>query len=221
MGARWGVSFIERRWPGTYIPPEDMTGHRNTMSDQSTPPVSPYPGPYPAPQSRPPGPDPRILLAAFVAILAIITVVALLLANGGFGGSGGNTPKGTLEDYASGLNDGDARAMFDQTTLSLKPDYESQLVWLQQTVFIGDPHIELRNVTVTDREDFTIWQQLEANSAIEDAQDELNMTVDDYCFVSATVTLSYGSFDESSTFDTEMLCVQIDGVWYLAIWGFD
>jgi len=188
------------------------------MSDPSMPPTAPYQGPYPVPQTSLQGPDPRKVLAVFVLVLAVIAIVALVLANSGFGSGGGNTPAGTLEDYAAGLNDGDARAMFDQTVLSLSPDYESQLVWLQQTILAGGPHIEISNITVIDKEDLSQLQEWEANDTIDEVYDELGKTVDDYCLLTYSVVLTYEGFPPTA-FDSEVLCVLIDGTWYLAIWG--
>ncbi|MEM3049628.1 MAG: hypothetical protein QXQ13_06810 [Thermoplasmata archaeon] len=186
------------------------------MSDQTSPPVNPYPEPYAPPQGVPLGPDPRKLLALFFAALAIIAVVVLVVAN--YGPEGGNTPQGTLEDYADALNDGDVRGMFDQTVLSLSPEYESWLELSGETVLQGGPHLEISNVKVIDKEDFTAWQQWEAEDAIEDIRTELGKTVEDYCLLTYTAVVTYKEFG-SQEFDAETLCVLIDGTWYLYLWG--
>lgn len=186
------------------------------MSDQTFPPVNPYPGPYATPQGVPLGPDPRKLLALFFATLAIIAVVVLVVAN--YGLEGGNTPQGTLEDYADALNNGDMRGMLDQTVLSLSPEYESWLALWGETVLQGGPQLEISNVSIINKEDFTPLQQWEAEDAIEDIRTELGKTVEDYCLVTYTAVLSYDAFG-SEQFDSETLCVLIDGTWYLYLWG--
>ena len=187
------------------------------MSDQSIPPVGPYQGPYPPPQYRAAGHDPRVVLGVFVLILAMVAIVVLVLVSIGFGGDS-NTPEGTLEHYAAALNEGDARDMLDQTVLCLSPDYESWVEQFQQTVLEGRPHLEISNVTVIDREDFTVWQQLEAEDAIEEISDAFGKTVEDCCFVRYTAVLTYEVYG-SQEFDGEVLCLLIDGTWYLDIRG--
>ena len=186
---------------------EGGSGKESTKQDVPEP-VSPY-----APQPR--GLRPAVLFVAIFAILLLIfatVLVFLVLLD--------RSPTDVYKEYVDASNDRDIKRMFDQTVTQFTPDYEQRLGNLSNIVFIFDPEIEIVELGVTHQADLTETRKLLAQIVIDDLEAELAVQVDDYCYVYYTVTVLYEDLDQSATFDGEVLCVDIEGDWYLAVPGY-
>jgi len=172
-----------------------------------------FPPPY-APYRS--GPNPLVVAVAILAVLAVITVavlVFLVLPQE-------DSPTDVYRRYVSASNDRDIKRMFDQTVTKFNPDYEQRLENLSEIVFFLDPEIEIVNLGVTYQANMSELQKWTAGIIIDDIESELLVDVDDYCYVYYTINVHYKGIDQTATFDGEVLCVDIDGDWYLAVPGY-
>ena len=174
------------------------------------------PGPAIPYAAQPGGPRAAIVLIAIVAVLAVVFLAVLvfivMLPD--------NSPIGVYKDYVDAANDQDARRMFDQTVTRFTDNYEESLDTRAALAFYLDPEIEILSVGVTYQADMNIAQELVAEIAVDDVESRLSVQVDDFCIVDYTITLTYTEIDQGDTFDGEVLCVQVNGHWYLAVPGY-
>jgi len=184
-------------------------------SDQggSVPSAPNFPPPY-APYR--PGPNPLVVAAAILAVLAVITVaviVFLVLPRE-------DSPTDVYKEYVDASNDRDIKRMFDQTVTKFNPDYEQRLENLSNIVFFLDPEIEIVSLGVTYQANMSEFQKLTAGIITDDIESKLLVDVDDYCYVHYRIDVHYMEIDQTATFNGEVLCVDIDGDWYLAVPGY-
>jgi hypothetical protein len=157
---------------------------------------------------------PFILLLLVVAAVIIAFSLAIFLA-------GKKSPTEVFEEYVDASNDRDIRRMFDQTVLRFAPDYEFRLAILEVQVFIYDPETTIISATELLKEDMDPGQIGFAEDLVSEVEDELGIVVEDYCFVEYRITIEYRALqDAEETFDGEMLCVQVEGDWYLVVPGY-
>ena len=168
------------------------------------------------PTLKSPGPNPvKVFLVLFVvlAVVAVVTIALVSLRNN-------KSPVGVFEGYVDAVNDRDIRGVFDHTVLRFNPQYEAMLPELEQQVFANEPHITIDSVRVIERSEMDQWQDAQAQELISEIQEELNLTFDDYCYVSYHITIDYSSGYDSNSFPAEVLCVSVGGSWYLAVPGY-
>lgn len=188
------------------------------MSSMQQPPVAPQPGPSSYQPPREPNISARTLVTvvAVVFIVLIGIVLVLLLMSGG-----GNSPEGALKGFAGGVNSGDAKEAFDHTVLSLMPGYETQVTYLGSLLLVGDPHIDINSVREISNESMTSDQLEEAQDIINEVLAYVDIEVEDMTFVEYSMTMEYTSIGGGpQTLSGEMLCVKVDGTWYLAMLTF-
>jgi len=157
------------------------------------------------------------LLAFGIAIVAAV-ILAVLLLSGVFQQE--MSPEDRYREYVDASNDRDVRRMFDQTVTRFNNDYDLRLENLSNLVFFLNPKITILNLSVVDQEDFTLLQDIQAQVIISDVEDKLSITVDDSCYVQYTVNVEYQDIDQNAVFDGEVLCVSVNGHWYLAVPGY-
>jgi hypothetical protein len=158
------------------------------------------------------------MVVGVVFIVLIGIVLAMLLLSGG---GSGNSPEGALNGFAAGVNSGDAREAFDHTILALMPGYEDQIDYLGGILLMGDPHIEINSVTEIDNETMTSDELEEAEDIIDEMLMYLDIDVEDMAFVEYNMTMEYeGIGGGSEALEGQMLCVKVDGTWYLAMLTF-
>ncbi len=144
-----------------------------------------------------------IILAVFLALVAVL------------GGTGSTTPAGAFTGYVNGINAGEVRIALDHTTLRFVSDYEQQVIERQGQLLNGDPTITIRSVTTTYNASMSEGQLALANDMLDELRSSLNITVTDFAFVDYTITIAYAVYGTSSTFNGEMLCVEVGGSWYM------
>jgi len=157
-----------------------------------------------------------VVAAAILAVLAVITVavlVFLVLPQE-------DSPTDVYKEYVDASNDRDIKRMFDQTVTKFNPDYEQRLENLSEIVFFRDPEIEIVSLGVTYQANLSEQQKWTAEIIIDDVESELLVDVDDYCYVHYRINVHYMEIDQTATFDGEVLCVDIEGDWYLAVPGY-
>ena len=179
----------------------------------SVPSAPNFPPPY-APYR--PGPNPLVVAVAILAVLAVITVavlVFLVLPQE-------DSPTDVYKEYVDASNDRDIKRMFDQMVTKFNLDYEQRLENLNNIVFFLDPEIEIVSIGVTYQANLSEQQKWMAEIIIDDIESELLVEVDDCCYVHYRINVHYMEIDQTATFDGEVLCVDIDGDWYLAVPGY-
>jgi hypothetical protein len=157
-----------------------------------------------------------VVAAAVLAVLAVIVVavmVFLVLPQE-------DSPTDVYKEYVDASNDRDIKRMFDQTVTKFNSDYKQRLENLSESVFFLDPEIEIVSLGVTYQANLSELQKWTAEIIIDDIESELLVDVDDCCYVSYAVNVHYKDIDQTATFDGEVLCVDIDGYWYLAVPGY-
>lgn len=163
-----------------------------------------------------PGPNPIVVAVAILAALAVIVVavmVLLVLPRE-------DSPTDVYKEYVDASNDRDIKRMFDQTVTRFNLDYEQRLENLSDIVFVLDPEIEIVSLGVMYQANMSELQKLTAGIVIDDIESRLHVEVADYCFVYYTVDVLYKDIGQTATFDGEVLCVDIDGDWNLALPGY-
>jgi len=163
-----------------------------------------------------PGPNPLLVAVAVLAVLAVIVVavmVLLVLPQE-------DSPTEVYKEYVDASNDRDIKRMFDQTVTKFNPDYEQRLENLSNIVFFLDPEIEIVSLGVTYQANMSEFQKLTAGIITDDIESKLLVDVDDYCYVHYRIDVHYMEIDQTATFNGEVLCVDIDGDWYLAVPGY-
>jgi hypothetical protein len=188
------------------------------MSSQQTPPAMPD---MSQPQYIPPR-EPNVSARTLFAVLAVAFVVlagGVLVAVALSGSNGGSkSPEGALKGYISGVNSGSAKAAFDHTVMKFMPNYDSQIAAFDSMIRYGDPHIHLNSVSVVDNSSMTQDQMQEAQDIVNELLQYLNIEVQDMAFVEYNMTIEYTSIGGGpQTFSGHMLCVEIEGHWYLAM----
>jgi len=172
-----------------------------------------FPPPY-APYR--PGPNPLVVAVAIIAVLAVIVVavmVFLVLPQE-------DSPADVYKEYVDASNDRDIKRMFDQTVTRFDLDYEQRLENLSEIVFFLNPEIEIVNLSVTYQANISEFHKLTAGIIIDDIESKLVVDVNDFCYVHYRIDVHYMEIDQTATFDGEVLCVDIDGDWYLAVPGY-
>jgi len=160
-----------------------------------------------------------MLVAVLAVVLIVILAAALVLVLASSEGS--NSPEAALRGYVGGINSGDGRAAFDHTVLKFMPGYEQQVSALQNIVMYGDPHIIIKNVSVVDNASMTQDMKDEAVDIMNEILAYINITVEDMAFVEYNMTMEFRSLGGGpEQMNGEMLCVKIDGSWYLAMPSF-
>jgi hypothetical protein len=179
----------------------------------STPAAPRFPSPY-APPRR--GLRPAVAAAVILVVAAMVLVPILVFVVL----PGGESPTDVYKEYVDASNDRDVKRMFDQTVTQFNPDYEQRLENLSNTVFFLDPEIDIVDLGVTYGANMSELQELTAQTIIDDIETELQINVDDYCYVHYSVNVHYREIDQTASFDGEVLCVNVDGKWLLAVPGY-
>ncbi len=158
-----------------------------------------------------------VLAVVFVVIIA--AALALVLVMGGGGGSS-KSPSGALQGYAAGINDGDFKAAFDHTILKFMPNYDEMLSQFDNmSSYMNGVSITFSDVSVVYNSSMTNDQRQEANDTIEEISTMMNLNIQDFAFVEYTMKISYSGYSPMS-FPGEMLCVEVNGSWYVAMLSF-
>lgn len=186
------------------------------MSSTQQPPAAPQLGPS---SYQPPG-EPNISARTLLTVLAVVFIVVIgsalvvVLVAGG----GSNSPEGAFKGYVGGVNSGDAKAALDHTVVRLMPDYENMVAYMGGMMLTGDPHIDINSVTSVDNSSMSHDQTQEAQDIMNEVLAYVNIEIQDMAFVEYNMTMRYqGMGGEPRTFEGEMLCVKVDGQWYLAM----
>ena len=191
------------------------------MSNQQMPPVMPETSPPAYSPPREPHISARTLFAVLAVVFIVVISAALVMVVLSGSGGGGNSPEGALEGYVSGINSGNAKSAFDHTVLKFMPNYDSQISTFEGMITYGDPHIHLSNVSVVSNSSMTQDQMQEAQDTVNELLQYLDIQVQDMAFVQYTMTIEYRSIGGGAqTFSGHMLCVEIEGHWYLAVTSF-
>jgi len=162
------------------------------------------------------GPNPVkvfIVVLIVLAVVAIATIAVVTIQNA-------KSPEGVFEGYVDAVNGRDIRGVFDHTVMKFNPNYEQMLPQLEASVFANGPHITIVRSEVILRAEMSEYYLSQAQELISEIQDELNLTVDDFCYVSYDITIDYSSGYDSTAFGGEVLCVSVGGSWYLAVPGY-
>ena len=157
-----------------------------------------------------------MVAVAILAVLAVITIAVLIFLVL----PEEDSPTDVYKEYVDASNDRDIKRMFDQTVTKFNPDYEQRLENLSEIVFVLDPEIEIVSLGVTYQANMSELQKLTAGIIIDDIESKLLVDVDDYCYLHYRIDVQYMEIDQTATFDGEVLCVDIDGDWYLAVPGY-
>jgi hypothetical protein len=152
---------------------------------------------------------------AIVFVVVIAVVLAVVVTMGGGGNS--RSAEGAFRGYVDGINSGNVRAALDHTIVKFVPNYDQIVSQLQSTLLYGNPHISIHSLTVIDNASMTSDQRAEATDIMTEIHSYLSIDVQDYAFVKYNMTLEYGIGGGPMTFDSEMLCVLVDGSWYVAL----
>lgn len=152
-----------------------------------------------------------------LAMIAVILALAVLLLAVSFDH---DSPTDVYRKYVDESNDRDIRRMFDQTATKFTPDYEERLENLSAVIFLFDPQIEILSLGVVYEANMSDMERLAAEIVIDDVESKLSVEVDDYCYVHYSVSIHYLEIDQTASFTGQVLCVSIDGDWYLAVPGF-
>jgi hypothetical protein len=154
-----------------------------------------------------------VLAVVFVIVIGAAVVVVLVA-----GGGSSKSPEGALNGYVAGVNSGDARAALDHTIVKLMPNYDSMVSSLGSMMLTGDPHIVINSVSTVDNSSMTMDQMQEAQDIMNEILVYINIEVQDMAFVEYNMTMEYmGMGGGPQTLSGEMLCVKVDGSWYLAM----
>ena len=172
-----------------------------------------FPSPY-APPRR--GISPALAAAAVLVVVAAVLIPVLVFIVL----PGEESPTDVYKEYVDASNDQDVKRMFDQTVTRFTPDYELRLEHLSDVVFFLGPEIDILDLGVSYRTNMSDFQELTAQIIIDDVETQLLVDVDDFCFVYYTIDVLYTEIDQTATFSGEVLCVDIDGDWYLAVPGY-
>ena len=162
------------------------------------------------------GPNPVKVFIIVLLVLAVVAIVTIAVV----GIQNAKSPKGVFEAYVDAVNGRDIRGVFDHTVMKFNPNYEQMLPQLEASVFANGPHITILQSDVILRAEMSEWHLSQAQELISEIQDELNLTIDDYCYVSYHITIDYSGGYDSNSFPAEVLCVSVGGSWYLAVPGY-
>ena len=170
-----------------------------------------------------PPPEPNISARTLVTVVAVVFVfiigIALAVILLGGGGSTGS-PSGTVKGYVAGFNDGDMRAAFDHTVLKFMPNYDELVSLFDNYSYSSVMHIKLSDISVTYNSSMTMDQMQEAQDMVNDIMMVVDVQIDNTAFVSYTMTVTSSMYAGGAiTVPGEMLCVEIDGSWYIATLG--
>lgn len=158
-----------------------------------------------------------VAIGLVIAVVAAVILASLLI----FEMTPANeSPTDAYREYVDASNDKNIKRMFDQTVTRFTDDYESRLENLSDTMFHLNPKIEIVELEEINKDNITILQELEAQVLIPDLEYRLSVTVEDFCYLQYTVNITYQDIDQGAEISGEVLCVMIDGHWYLAIPGF-
>lgn len=190
------------------------------MSSMQQPPVAPQPGPSSYQPPREPNISARTLVAVVgVVFIIVISMVLILLFVSGGGSS--NSPSGALSGFADGINDGDMKYAFDHTILKFMPNYDEMLSMYDNMSFAGLVNIEFTDVSVVSNSSMTVDQQEEAQDTIDEINMLLDIEIQDTAFVDYTMRMEYAGYSGAPMIEPgEMLCIKVDGHWYIAMLSF-
>jgi thiol-disulfide isomerase/thioredoxin len=190
---------------------EDAAYCWNCGAGQATvPPQPPY-------QSGRPGSGRTALLAVVVAVVLIAAGVGtyLLLTGGDDNADVVNTPEMAADDFADEFDTGDIENAYNSTVYSLGDDYEGYVSSLEEAFGGYIPEVSIDESTFTDSSEMTQSEVEDAEDKVDDIESEYDVDVDDYCLMEYTASVAHDDGSEA-TVEGEVLCVLIDGEWYMA-----
>ena len=192
-------------------------------------PVSPSQPQVQAPQNQPPYNSPKQesnkpLIAILIVIIVVMAVFALafVLMDGESQRSPESTFKKFMELYLFGYDD--CRELGDLTTMSFDENYENIIDECNEynenneEEDYSDFTYTIKNLEFTYRDELSSADRESVDHMIEYLEDDYDITIDDYCFVDYTLTIThdgeewdYIGGDEG----IEIECVKIDEKWYV------
>ncbi|MCK5039223.1 MAG: hypothetical protein KAS16_09010 [Thermoplasmata archaeon] len=195
--------------------------------DQS--PMSPSQSQVQAPQDQPPYNSPKQgntkpLIAILIVIVVVIAVIALafLLIDGESQRSPESTFKKFMELYLFGYDD--CRELGDLTTMSFDEDYEeiidecNEYNENNEEEDYSDYTYTIKSLEFTYRDELSSADGESIDQSIEYLEDYYDITIDDYCFVDYTITITHDGEESpyiGGSNGIEIECVKIDGKWYV------
>jgi hypothetical protein len=186
------------------------------MSSESQRPSNVVQAPYAPLASRPPHPFPKAILALVCAVVAVLLAVFVVLV-AVLGGNGSSSPAAAFTSYVNGINSGNVKMALDHTTVKFASDYQQQITERQSGLLMGDPTITVKSLTTVYNVSMSENQRARANDMLYTLRSSENITVTDFAFVDYTITIAYATYGSSNTFNGEMLCVEVDGGWYMVM----
>ena len=177
----------------------------------------PPPPPPPAPAGPAGGGSTTLVVITIIVVIIVIiaSIGSYFLISGLSGDDNGNntTPKEALNMFVDQFNSGDIEGAYDSTIFGLGNDYGAFIE--AQKIGFGDdlPQLTIEDVSVTESDDMSISERNEAEILIVDIESEYYVEVDDYCLIEYTLTVDYST--EEKTVSGGVICVKVDGTWYL------
>jgi len=191
----------------------DRLSSDGSSSSSGSNPAAPSPPQY-VPQPKRAASAVALLTVAAVMVIVIVLILLFVVL------PQGNSPTKAYREYVDASNDRDIKRMFDQTVTRFTPDYEDRLDNLSSIVFLLNPQIDIQSLSVTYQSNMSGLEKITAEVIVSDVEDKLSVDVGDYCYVDYTISIYYADIDQTATFPGQVLCVSINGHWYLAVPGF-
>ena len=193
----------------------------SSQGDGSKGPPSPnVPGNQAPCALAPRGPNPVVIAVVIIVLAALIIVPILVLVGFPHEGSPEGSPTGVYEEYVDAVNDRDTKRAFDQTVTQFVPGYELMLDSLGDRIYLWNPEIDILSVGMTYQADMNNISKIAAQVIVADVEDVLSVEIDDFCYVTYTISVYYQDLNQTVTIPGEVLCVEIDGQWYMAMPSF-
>ncbi len=149
-----------------------------------------------------------IAIAAVVVVIIVILAAILMF----FGGGGNSSPTGTMDSFVDNYNSGDWEGALHYTDAHFmsSSDFDD----LASDMDSDEDTITLSNLETRYQEDMTSGEIEDAEDTVEGMEEEYGINISEFCIVDFTMT-SDGDTDSS-----EMLAVEVDGSWYMVVFGY-
>ena len=203
----------ESRMDGSHQRMDKLSSEENPGTESFAQPESGQTKPY---QPPPGGPRPTMVLLA-VAIVASIIFISVLVF---IFVQEDRTPTGVFKEYIDAKNDQDGKRMLDQTVTRFADDYEQMLDAYAAVELNHHPQTEIEVVYVTYQDEMLMDDMLAAYVAVAEIELLYSVEVDDFCIVDYITHVNLTDIDQEYTDINDVVCVWIDGRWYLGFMFF-
>jgi hypothetical protein len=156
-----------------------------------------------------------IIVIAVVAVVIVAAVLGLLLLGGG--GGGASSPEGAFRDFVSASNSQDIDGMIDSDIASFLPDDEIDDIKDDYSDSLSEEEftVKIDSVEEIPKTDLSDSKKENINEMIDNLEEKLDVTVDDWAVLEYEITIEDSEGDEIDSYtDDDWVVVKIDGKWY-------